>query len=179
MARGDGGERGGVVVVPPSPPKERAGVLSRTDGAPPLPFRVESRNGRQVPPEAQHNLCGQPRHGRLSPCPKACPPPGAPEEPSPSSSDRQPPPCPAPNRAQTHGQHLTLHPPAPPQLPACGSQSCRPGEDAAVVVSGGEKGRQGLGRGSRWRPAAGAEKPRGLQGRPGGCQGRRREEGAR
>lgn len=68
-------------------------------------------------------------------------------------------------------QHLTLRPPAPPRLPACGSQSCRPGEDPSA---GARKG------GGGW--AGGAVSGRdartggGVQSRPGGCQGRRREE---
>lgn len=64
-------------------------------------------------------------------------------------------------------QHLTLRPPAPPRLPACGSQSCRPGEDPAA-----SKGAGGWARG-----AVGRRRGRGgFQGRPGGCQGRQRAE---
>lgn len=68
----------------------------------------------------------------------------------PSSSDRQPPPCPAPSRAQTQGT-------APYLAPSRSGSSSAPGMRLAELPprrgpgGGGEKARRGLRRGSRWR----------------------------
>lgn len=103
----------------------------------------------RLSPEPQCNLCGPPRHGRLPSPQRSRAPPALTGSHLPAQPQAEP---------RRKGRHLTLRPPAPSSAPGMRLAQLPPrrGSDG-----GGDQGRRGLGRESRWRPAAGASRTRG------------------